>query len=485
MRAGRLAWTGLKLPVLLLLACAPNGSAEGAVDLGAPEPARSAAPADARNLLLLVSDDQRADALGVRGNALVETPHIDSLAASGFSFTSAYCMGSTVAAVCAPSRAMLLSGKSLFRFEGSIYDQADPDPILPEWLRLAGWVTHGTGKWHNGRLWFHRAFERGDAIFHGGMGPHRELPVHHFDPSGRYDNAERYATATFSSEEFADSTLAFLEWLKQRAPAEDARPFCAYIAFTAPHDPRTPPGDFRAMYDPDEVPVPASFLPVHPFDNGDMTVRDELLAPWPRMLEVVQQHIADYYGMISHMDAQIGRILAALDRHGLRDETLIVFLSDHGLSIGGHGLMGKQNLYDEAMRAPLILSGPGVPQGESDALVYLFDVYPTVCELLGLEPPPGEIDGRSLVPLLRGEQTAVRDAIFSAYLNVQRAVRDERWKLIEYPRVRITQLFDLERDPDEVVDLASDPAHKERVRALRARLAELQAAFGDPLAKSR
>ena len=372
---------------------------------------------------------------------------------------------------------MLLSGKSLFHLPGSVYEQDDPDPILPETLRLAGWATFATGKWHNGRRWFHRAFEHGDAIFHGGMGPHRGLPVHHFDPRGRYDDGERYPAAGFSSAVFADAALAFLEWLGEHAPDQ---PFLAWVAFTAPHDPRTPPAEYRAMYDPDALPVPANFAPVHPFDNGDMLVRDELLGPWPRTPEVLQREWADYYGMISHMDAQIGRILEGLESSGRAANTLVVFCSDQGLALGGHGLMGKQNLYEDSLRVPLVISGPGVPHGSSGALVYLLDVYPTLCELLGLEIPPG-VEGRSLVPILRGGRAQVRDALFSAYLDVQRAVRDERWKLIEYPQAGVTQLFDLARDPDELHDLGGDPELAERRDALRARMAALQVELGDPL----
>jgi arylsulfatase A-like enzyme len=449
-------------------ACAP-------ADLGA-EIARGTAPPAAPSVLFLIADDLRADAIGAFGNGDVRTPHIDRLVEQGFSFRAAYCMGARSSTVCAPSRGMLLSGKTLFHIPLDAHDAVDADPILPEVLRREGWTTFATGKWNNGREWFHRAFDRGDAIFHGAVGPHRELAVHHFDPSGRYDDGERYTLAGFSSSAFADAALGFFDWLDGQ---EAERPFFAWVAFTAPHDPRTPPAEYRALYDPDALALPANYAPVHPFDNGDLLARDELLASWPRLPEVVRAELADYYGLVTHMDAQIGRILAGLEERGRSERTLVVFCSDHGLSLGGHGLMGKQNLYEDAMRAPLVFAGPGVPQGSSEALVYLSDVFPTLCELAGV-PIPQSVDGRSLVPVLDGRAAGVRDSLFTAYLDAQRAVRDERYKLIVYPEAGEAQLFDLERDPHELVDLAEHADHAERRGALLELLRAAQVEHGDP-----
>jgi len=401
------------------------------------------------SVLFLLADDQRADTIAALGNEVIRTPNLDRLVQQGFAFRSAYCMGSMEAAVCAPSRAMMLSGKSLFHLDRNVYEASDPDPLLPEQLRRAGRETFATGKWHNGSRWFERSFTDGGALLFGAMGPHRGFPMHDFDPRGRYGPGRARPSTKFSSTAFADETIDFIEHRVGDAP------FFAWVAFTAPHDPRTPPGAYREMYAPADMPVPESFAPIHPFDNGDMQVRDEWLAPWPRTPEMVRTQTAAYYGMISHLDMEIGRVLDALERSGRLEDTLIVFASDHGLSLGGHGLMGKQNLYDDSMRAPLVLCGPGVPHGSSDALVYLFDLYPTICELVGVEAPPS-VEGRSLVPILRGERDAVRDSIFTAYLDVQRAVRDERWKLIRYPLVNVTQLFDLEADPHEVRDLSGE-----------------------------
>jgi arylsulfatase A-like enzyme len=435
--------------------------------------AATAAPlraADRPNVLVLISDDQRFDALAALGNGQVQTPHMDGLVRRGFTFTHAFCMGSTVDAVCAPSRAMLMTGRTLYHTPIEIPNAL---PIWPEVMRRAGYTTFATGKWHNGPASFARGFGDGAAIFFGGMANHLRVPVHDFDPSGRYDEKDARIGNAFSSELFADAAIGFL----RKHPRD--KPFFLYTAFTAPHDPRMPPKEYAARYDPNRIPLPRNFLPQHPFDNGELKVRDELLAPWPRTPEEIKRHLADYYGMITHLDAQIGRILQALEETGQAQNTVIVFTSDHGLAIGSHGLLGKQNLYDHSMRPPLILAGPGVPPGgKSDALCYLLDLFPTVCELTGVPAPP-TVEGKSLVPILTGKEPRVRDSVFGAYRDVQRMVRTEDWKLIRYPRINKTQLFDVRNDPDELHDLAGDPGQAGRVKEMTALLREWQQKLDD------
>jgi len=424
------------------------------------------------NILFLFSDDQRYDTIHALGNPHIQTPNLDRLFRSGFVFHNNFVMGSMSGAVCHPSRAMLMSGRTLWHAPGSL----EGVPIWPEVLRRAGYATFGTGKWHNGPAAYARGFTHGGAIFFGGMSDHFKVPIFDFDPEGEYPAARRRTGAKFSSELFADAAIDFL-----RSRPQD-RPFFAYVSFTAPHDPRIPPGEFATMYDPEKLPLPPDFMPEHPFDNGELRIRDEKLAPHPRTPEVVRRHLADYYGMISHLDTQIGRILKALEESGTAQNTVVIFSSDNGLAVGSHGLLGKQNLYEHSQRMPLVFVGPGIPRGSSDALVYLLDLFPTACELAGLEPPQA-VEGKSLVPVMCGRQEKVRDFVIGAYKSYQRSVRDSRWKLIEY-RVRgerTTQLFDLQNDPHELKNLADDPRAAPQRKRLEALLRQTLAEVDDPV----
>jgi arylsulfatase A-like enzyme len=277
---------------------------------------------------------------------------------------------------------------------------------------------------------------------------------------------------------FTDSALEFL------AGRKSSDPFLLYCAYTSPHDPRMAPEKFRKLYDPARITLPENFLSQHPFDNGELKVRDELLAPFPRTPQVVKEHIAAYYAMVSEVDAQIGRILDAVERGPAADNTYVILAGDNGLAVGQHGLFGKQSVYEHSVRVPLIISGPGVPKGKtSGAFAYLFDLFPTICEWAGL-PVPDSVDGMSLATALRDPGERLRDSQFFAYRNFQRAVRTRDWKLIHYMvgGQQRTQLFQISRDPWERTDLAARPDHAPRVREMRAKLMGWQKRTGDPLA---
>ena len=428
------------------------------------------------NILFIIADDHRFDAIGAMGDATVQTPVLDALMARGTTFRQTHIMGSLVGAVCVPSRAAVLTSANLFR--SGMQEINRELAVWPQVMREAGYHTFATGKWHNDKQTFTNSFAEGAKIFFGGMSSHFEVPVFDYDASGAYPNTAKYIGEKFSTEMFTDEAVQFLQ--DYDASAASA-PFFLYLAFTSPHDPRTPPGEYASMYAPAEMPVPENFMPEHPFDNGEMRIRDEVLAPFPRTPEIVQQHIADYYGMISHMDAEIGRVLKTLEATGQLENTLIIYTADHGLAVGQHGLLGKQNLYSHSIRVPSIFAGPGVPEGKTvDALTYLYDVFPTVCELTAVACPD-TVEGRSLVPLMHGSAERVRETVFAAYRDIQRTVSDGRWKLIRYYVSEETgagtnriQLFDLANDPGETTELSALSEHAERIQSLAADMQQWQ-----------
>ena len=198
---------------------------------------------------------------------------------------------------------------------------------------------------------------------------------------------------------------------------------------------------------------------------------------------MIREHIAAYYAMITHLDAQIGRVLQALRDSGQADNTIIVFAGDNGLALGQHGLLGKQSVYEHSVRVPLIVSGPAIPHDKrSDAFVYLLDLYPTLCAAAGVAPPP-TADGLSLQPILKEEKEKVRDSHFFSYCNFDRAVKTEDVKLIEYTvkGARHTQLFDIKNDPWEMKNLAGDPSHAELLAQMRVKLQGWRKELGDPM----
>ena len=226
------------------------------------------------NILLTIADDQRFDTIAALGNAVIQTPCFDRMTRDGLAFTCAHHMGSAIPAVCAPSRAMLLSGRSLFHLPDALIHggvEENPVPLLPQMLRENGYRTYGVGKWHNGKPAFARSFDGGAAIFFGGMCEHTAVPVHDFDPSGEYSDSGCRISKKFSTELFADAAIEFLE------NDQSDEPFFLFVAFTAPHDPRTPPPEYSALYPPERMPLAPNFLPCHPFDNGELQIRDELL----------------------------------------------------------------------------------------------------------------------------------------------------------------------------------------------------------------
>ncbi len=235
------------------------------------------------------------------------------------------------------------------------------------------------------------------------------------------------------------------------------------------------PKRFADMYSPEKMALPKNFMPQHPFDNGELKVRDELLAPFPRTEAEIRSHIAAYYAMISEVDFQIGRVLDALDASPHAANTFVIFAGDNGLAVGQHGLMGKQNLYDHSLRVPLIVAGPGIPKAKRNvSLCHLMDIAPTICNLAGA-PLPGTPDAQDLL------KSSPRQSTISAYRGVQRALRTMDWKLVLYNvnGTRTTQLFNLKNDPWELSNLAGSARHRSRVVQMQGELARQLSAAGD------
>ena len=411
------------------------------------------------NILHIHADDHRPDGLHALGNPLLQTPNLDALVRSGMSFTHCYTMGSMIGAVCTPSRTMLLTGRSWQRIPkapAAAPNAGDPATFLPRVMAAAGYQT-----WHMGKIG--NGFPDGLKEF--------ETSIIDDAKGGTPQNDRAHCCRRL-----ADRTI---EFLKTRGASGETRPFYVYLAPPVPHDPRSAEPQFRKLYDPAKIPLSPAFLPQHPFNNGEMAVRDEQLAPWPRTPEDTRQQLADYYACITGLDFHAGRIFEALRSTGDWTNTIIIFTGDNGLSLGEHGLFGKQNLYEfGGMHVPLVIAGPGIPKGRSDALIHLMDLFPTFADFAGAKIPAG-VEGRSIVPILAGKETKVRDALYTGYRDCQRAIRDDRWKLIRYPLVDRTQLFDLQADPHELNNLADKPEHAAKVAAMTALLAKEMINFGD------
>ncbi|MCC2684672.1 MAG: Choline-sulfatase [Paenibacillaceae bacterium] len=446
------------------------------------------------NIVLIVADDHRMQSIAGYGNEEVLTPTFDRLMKEGVHFHRTYIMGGVAAAVCVPTRAAIHTGIGCFRSTMSrevesgrpLVTLRPEHTTLGQAFRQAGYTTFGVGKWHNDKESYARSFQGGAKIFFGGGGDHRQIMVHDYDPTGAFPQEARYVDGRFSTDMFADAAVDFI-----RGAAEQ-EPFFLYVAFTAPHDPRTPVEPFASMYDPETLRLPANATPIHPFDNGEMEIRDELLAAWPREQSAIRRHLADYYGMIAHLDDRIGDIVKALDERGIADDTIVVYTADHGISIGQHGLMGKQNMYDHSVRIPFILRGGGLPADRRiDALIQQIDIYPTLCELAGLTAPEA-VDGISAASLIRGETDRHRDTVGAVYKDVQRMISDGRWKLIRYTHsakrgvgTDVEQLFDTLADPWETCNLAGLSAYRELKQQLSDRLDEWMRRNDDPLLEGR
>lgn len=449
--------------------------------------AAPAAAADRPNVVLLLADDLRPDCVAALGHPAVRTPHLDRLVREGTAFPRAVC----AYPICHVSRAEILTGATAFRC-GPPWRGNRIDPALTTWaaaFRGAGYLTCYAGKWHNDGHPKDRGYAEARGLYTAGGAAGKPQTVPR-DAAGR--PVTGYVGRTFKADDgaaepdkgvgltpdtdrhVADAAVAFVR-------GKPDKPYFLHVNFTAPHDPRLVPRGYEGRYDPARLPLPPAFRRGHPFDHGNRGGRDERLLATPLDPAEVRRELAAYYAVVEHLDEQVGRVLRALTESGQLENTVVIFASDHGLALGSHGLVGKQNLYEHTFGVPLLVRGPGVPRGQKrDADCYLRDLFPTACEMAGV-PVPATVEGRSLVPVLAGKAEEVYPAVFGYFADAQRCVRDGRWKLIRYPRVGVTQLFDLRADPHETTDLAGEAAHADRVAGLLATLRAEQAKWGDRL----
>lgn len=437
----------------------------------------------APNILLIVSDDQRPDTIHALGNNIIDTPTLDRLVAHGTAFTRAY----AGYPICHASRAQILTGCPIFR----AYPQYPAGAIDPNLATLGGtfqkngYHTCYTGKWHNDGHPKQRGYTTTSGLYTSGGGKGVIQPE--IDDRGRpltgyrgwtFKDADNKAELDKgvglqpdNSRHVADGAIRAI----QSAPKD--QPWLVHVNFAFPHDPRMWPAGMKNRYDAAKMVLPANFAKDHPFDHGNRGSRDEVLLPIPRVESEVKEELALYYAMITDLDAQLGRILAALPS---LDDTIIIFTADQGLALGSHGLLGKQNEYEHSICSPFIICGPGLPKNErSAALINLNDIFPTLCDLTGIPIPP-TVQSKSIAALLRHQIDRVHDYVFGTFTDTQRMICDDRWKYVLYPKAGREQLFDLQNDPHELHDLSTESAHQAKRDDLQKRLQAWRRGNGDP-----
>ena len=440
------------------------------------------------NFLFIFTDDQRYNTIAHTGDSLVITPNLDRLAESGVTFTHTYNMGAWHGAVCVASRAMLNTGLTVWHARDAENDFASMVANRQFWaqrMQDLGYETYFAGKWHVKA----DPEELFDHVRHVRPGMPNQVPEGYHRPDGPQDtewlpwdtvHGGYWQGGKHWSEVLVDDASVFFEQV-----VYSDKPFFMYLAFNAPHDPRQSPKEFVDRYPVDDQVLPEPFLEEYPYKDSigcSVNLRDEALAPFPRTPFAIKVNQLEYFALITHTDVQIGRILDLLEQSGKKDSTYILLSADHGLSVGHHGLVGKQNMYDHSMRVPLIFSGPGIPaDSRRDQQVYLQDLVPTVLHLAGAESPAG-IEFSSLIPLIRSEDAvSPHEAIYGCYMDLQRMVRTDEYKLIWYPRVPVFRLYHVAEDPGEMYDLAGDPDYSEVLEEMKSLLFLQQGLFSDPM----
>lgn len=469
---------------------------------------------DKPNIIFIFADDQAYNTIGAYGHPEIKTPHLDKLVEQGTSFTHAYNMGSWTDAVCMASRSMINTG----RFVWHAFDlESKQDTYIEEgkmWSQImgsSGYNTYMTGKWHV-KAPAHKIFDTvvhvrpgmprdafdhakqmrlfNDSVLTGFVKAEEIMPNGYYRPKSVKDKSwlpwdtskgGYWEGGKHWSEVLADDAIGFIDHAK-----DQSEPFFMYLAFNAPHDPRQAPKEYIEMYSPNELSIPESFNSKYPFADSigcGPKLRDAALAPFPRTEYAIKVQKQEYFALISHLDAQIGKIIKSLEETDQLKNTYIFYTADHGLAVGEHGLLGKQNMYDHSIRAPLFVVGPNVPSDKNLSMdVYLQDIMASCIDIAGIEKPH-YIEFNSLMPYINGEKTeSVYDAIYGCYTyDLQRMIRKDGYKLIVYPHGKTVRLYDMVNDPNEINDLANNDEYKLKLNQLYTDLLSLQESMDDPL----
>ncbi len=460
---------------------------------------------DRPNILLIMTDQQRWDTLGAARNPIIDTPNLDRLAAQGVSFETAI----TPAPVCAPARAALMSGYAPSRthFTANNDYLADQEDTLPTLLNAAGYATHALGKMHfpekggvlqrpweatygfqnlvlseetrwsrQARALEHVAFDDYDRYLleQGlwGWGTPPEIGYNEIKPVISALPEEYGVTAWLGR--------LTVDWLRE----QPQQPFFLFTSFVKPHAPYDPPENWADMYDPYTVPPPVRTPQERRRENPHYE-EERRWRQWDLYSEMAElTSRAYYYANISLIDKYIGHILDTLEEEGLRDNTCVIFTSDHGDLLGDHWMWFKSLAYDGCARVPLIVAGPGVPRGVRvhDSVVSTLDVFATILARAGV-PVPSNRPSRDLLDFVREENAGRSEYAVTEvgkYGKRRRAIRTLDWLYVHWENGGFEELYDLRRDPDQLHDVAKAPAHAPTRSDLRSALVDWLLEWGDP-----
>lgn len=447
------------------------------------------APAAERpNVLFIISDDLSPEALSSYGNVQVETPHIDRLASEGVRFTRAYCQYP----VCGPSRAAMMSG--MYPQAVGVMGNGQSDrfganmgerPSMAELFKRSGYYTARASKIYHMRVpgditagvhgpdhaesWTERFSFQGPEWMSSGDHTHLTNENLKRDPDKHYrlgfGGAFYVVKGDTDGSEQPDVRAADKAIELMRAHRDG--PFLMAVGLVRPHVPLVAPASFYAPY-------PADAMQLPPRLDGDW---DDIPAPGiTKNSDRIgldtdakkRQVLSAYYASVAFMDAQVGRMLDALDSLGLRENTIVVFKSDHGYHLGEHEFWQKMSLHEESARIPLVIAAPGVEPAVTDGLAQQIDLYPTLAEMAGLAIP-AHCQGKSLVPLLEDPGVDVHDAVYTNMRN-NHLLTTRRWSYIQYGD-ESEELYDLEKDPRQFFNLAGKAAYSGVQDDLREKLA--------------